>query len=217
MPAYAMSLKNFFILSLTLHLGVVMFLNFQKKQEEVQTLTTFELSLGTPQKLGTPGVPKKVLKKQVVASGPALKTRPQLKSEVLEEAVDITSAQTELVGNGGSPNGVAGASGNGGSPDGVDSPRARYNTELTKIINQHKHYPRMAKVLHQEGRVMVKVTLDKNGNVIDVEILQSSSYESLSKAAIDTIRKIKRFPPIPTEIGKEILSFNVPLDYKIAF
>ena len=58
------------------------------------------------------------------------------------------------------------------------------------------------------------MTLDKEGKLIGLELVETSSFESLSKAAMETIRKVGKFPPIPLELGKDELTFNVPIDYK---
>ena len=215
MTSHFRSMKSILSFSITAHIAVLFFIGISAGQKETfKSSPTFNLAFGTPKKFGTPGVAKQVLKKDVVTKGPALKSKSAVSPES-QEIVAAPQAATGPIGNGGSPDGVGNSNGNGGSPDGVNSPQARYNSLLSSIINKHKHYPRMAKALHHEGRVVVQVTLDKEGNLINIEILEKASFETLTKAAMETIRNVGKFPPLPVELGKEQLTFKVPVDYKI--
>ena len=52
-----------------------------------------------------------------------------------------------------------------------------------------------------EGLVMLKVLVDENGRVDDLEVLQSSGYAILDKAALSSVRKWMFVPG--TEGGKK--------------
>lgn len=215
MPSHFKSLKMILIFSFSAHIAGLVFIGLSTdRQEMVKTSQPFALSFGAPKKFGTLGIAKQVLKKEIITKAPALKSTSSAPS-VNQEVAAIPAAVTGPIGNGGSPDGLGNSNGNGGSPDGVNTPQARYNTLLSSIINKHKHYPRMARALHQEGRVLIQVTLDKDGNLLNLEIIEKASFDTLTKAAVETIRNVGKFPPLPSELGKDVLTFKVPVDYKI--
>jgi TonB family protein len=209
------SLKMILVFSFSAHVAGIVFIGLSTdRQAVVKTSQPFALSFGAPKKLGTAGVAKQVLKKEVITQAPAHKSKSSAPSVPLKVA-EVPATVAGPIGNGGSLDGVANSNGNGGSPDGVNTPQARYNTLLSSIINKHKHYPRMARALHHEGRVLIEVTLDKDGNLINLEIIEKASFDTLTKAAVQTIRNVGKFPPLPKELGKDVLTFKVPVDYKI--
>nr|MDH4468910.1 energy transducer TonB [Bacteriovoracaceae bacterium] len=59
------------------------------------------------------------------------------------------------------------------------------------------------------------ISLDKEGHILNLEIEKSSIYPSLNTAALDCVKKIDFFPPIPLELGVDKLTFSIPIEYKI--
>lgn len=60
--------------------------------------------------------------------------------------------------------------------------------------NQPPEYPRLAKQMHQEGMVMLRVEIDQKGIPVKVEVKQSSGYKLLDQAALKAVRRW-RFQP----------------------
>ena len=82
-----------------------------------------------------------------------------------------------------------------------------------KAIAEHVVYPETAKINKLEGKVLVKVLIDENGNVTSTEILESLSSEC-DKAAVDAIKKVKFNPAIKD--GKKIKSeVVIPIHFKL--
>lgn len=67
--------------------------------------------------------------------------------------------------------------------------------------NDSPRYPLRARRMGYEGLVMLKVLVDENGRVNDLEVLQSSGYAILDKAALSSVRKWMFVPG--TEGGKK--------------
>lgn len=67
--------------------------------------------------------------------------------------------------------------------------------------NTSPRYPQRARRMGYEGLVMLKVLVDENGRVDDLEILKSSGYAVLDRAAISSV-KTWLFEP-GTEAGKK--------------
>jgi protein TonB len=72
-------------------------------------------------------------------------------------------------------------------------------------------YPRIARKMGWEGRVIVSFVVDKDGRIQDVHIVESSGFTALDKNAIATIKKAAPFP-CPT-VRAELV---VPVVYRLA-
>lgn len=86
---------------------------------------------------------------------------------------------------------------------------------IPKIIEQSPVvYPSVARVMALEGRVILKVNISDKGTVTDTEIIKSSGYEILDKAAVNSVIKW-RF--IPAQINGKAIASNivVPIKFQI--
>jgi protein TonB len=64
-------------------------------------------------------------------------------------------------------------------------------------------YPMMAKKLGREGKVVLKLTIDENGNLLDVEVIDKAGY-GFAEAAVEAVKK-STFLPAKKD-GKPIAS-----------
>jgi protein TonB len=95
------------------------------------------------------------------------------------------------------------------------SPEDRYLYEIKKLLERRKTYPAMAQKMGHTGRVLMRFTLAKDGSVIESEVVEKASYETLNKAADALVRSISKEKPFPHEIRKTTWSITVPIDYAI--
>jgi TonB family protein len=93
--------------------------------------------------------------------------------------------------------------------------KQKYFNEISHQIHKHKFYPRRAYTLNQEGLVLVSLKLGKNGNILDLFLVEECPFDSLNHAALDTISGIRKFPAIPDELGLNELTLKIPVEYKI--
>jgi len=63
-----------------------------------------------------------------------------------------------------------------------------------QAIQQNLEYPEIARKAGVEGRVVVNVLIDEQGNVIDTEILKSLGNNGCDQAAIEAIKSVKWKP-----------------------
>lgn len=72
-----------------------------------------------------------------------------------------------------------------------------YQDSLVKELKRNHRYPKIAARRGIQGIVMVLISIDKEGNVIDISILESSGNASLDKGAIATVKRsnLKQFYP----------------------
>ena len=93
-------------------------------------------------------------------------------------------------------------------PDVLAEPIGGIGAILKNVV-----YPSSAKDLGIEGKVLVKTIIDKNGNVIKTEILESVN-EDCDKAAIDAINKVSFTPALMD--GKPIeAEVVIPIMFKL--
>lgn len=116
-------------------------------------------------------------------------------------------------GTGLSKAGVANGSEFGTSATGKTDVLSKYKAELRARIDQNKSYPVMSKRLGQTGTVVVAFTLLEDGNIIDVRIDTPSRYERLNVSALDAVKKVERFKPIPKEFGENKMDIKVPVKF----
>lgn len=82
------------------------------------------------------------------------------------------------------------------------------------LNNPTPAYPQYAKAKGYEGKVLLEVTVGKNGEAKDIKIRHSSGYDSLDNAAKNAVAKW-RF--IPAYIGSEPVEAKVfvPIEFKL--
>jgi protein TonB len=88
-----------------------------------------------------------------------------------------------------------------------------YKAELRAVIDQNKYYPTMSRRLGQTGTVVVAFTLLNDGHIINVRIDKPSQYERLNSSALDAVKKVERFKPIPKEVREGKMDIKVPVKF----
>jgi protein TonB len=81
-------------------------------------------------------------------------------------------------------------------------------------VEELKRYPAAARIERAEGRVMVKIVISEDGSVGEIEVVQSSGFPSLDKAAIETIRQAAPFH-LPHPLGRPQLTIKIPISYRL--
>ena len=93
--------------------------------------------------------------------------------------------------------------------------KAEFIAGLYKILNQNKHYPKMAKRRHLEGIAKIHFRLGKDGKIHNVFVGKSCGHKMLDKAALKLITKIGTYKPIPDNVSMAALDLNIPITYSI--
>lgn len=116
-------------------------------------------------------------------------------------------------GTGLSKAGVANGSEFGTSATGKTDILSKYKAELRARIEQNKAYPAMSKRLGQTGTVVIAFTLLEDGRITDAKIETPSRYERLNDSALEAVKKVVKFKPIPKEAGENKMDFKVPVKF----
>jgi protein TonB len=105
-----------------------------------------------------------------------------------------------------------------GSPDfllGQTKTRDTYFNRLARHISQFRLYPASSRSRNEQGRVVMRVTVARDGHLLDVKVEKSSGYPTIDAAEIETIRKASPFPPLPPDIPGERVVFILPITYEL--
>ena len=93
--------------------------------------------------------------------------------------------------------------------------RLSYAQQLKAFIEDNKFYPRTAVRLKQTGVVKIRLEINEDGLFQNIQLVQASPHKNLNQAALELLKKLKRFKPLP----KELLTtkgFVVPIAYQIS-
>lgn len=93
--------------------------------------------------------------------------------------------------------------------------RQFYVSDSIKKIRTKTRYPQRALDRNQAGNVRVAIVVDRNGNLIDSNIIESSQYELLNKEALEAIKRSSPFPALPDSITGTRFEFTVPMRWAL--
>lgn len=84
-------------------------------------------------------------------------------------------------------------------------------------LNKFKKYPKNSLVNEEEGKVVLRVEIDKNGNVLSLKMRKSSKFESLNNEALKLFKDASPLPKPPIDLmkGKSSIILNMPIEYDI--
>ncbi|MDP2374716.1 energy transducer TonB [Reyranella sp.] len=99
----------------------------------------------------------------------------------------------------------------------IGKSRARntYLDQVARHTSRYRFYPRISADNKQEGRVVTRVTIGRDGRLIDVRIGKSSGWPAIDAAELETIRRSAPFPPVPTDMPGDPLILNLPINYEL--
>lgn len=129
------------------------------------------------------------------------------KDETSEEPL---SAETSGVGR---PGDYAGAGGGSALGNVLADIKTIYKTELRSRIEENKFYPMLARRMGQTGTVVVAFTLLKDGSITDLKIADSSGNPGLDTAALEAVKKVRKFKEIPSELKEVSMDLSVPIKF----
>lgn len=93
--------------------------------------------------------------------------------------------------------------------------RNAYLDLVARHTARHRFYPRISADNKQEGRVVTRVTIARDGRLIDVRLDKSSGWPAIDAAELETIRKSAPFPPVPSDMPGDPLILILPIHYDL--
>ena len=89
--------------------------------------------------------------------------------------------------------------------------------EATGNVRQNLHYPQDSLQSGEEGDILVKVRLRRDGTVVRAEMQQRSPYSQLNREALEVFSRIGRFAPLPSDYqpNNPEVDLSMPINFKL--
>jgi periplasmic protein TonB len=93
---------------------------------------------------------------------------------------------------------------------------SRYEQLISLWIQKFKLYPEQARLQSMQGETVVRIRIDRRGNIRYYALERSTGYEVLDRAAIDMMRRANPVPAVPNEYPPgELLEFLIPVNFQL--
>ena len=92
---------------------------------------------------------------------------------------------------------------------------ADYFDTIRAWLEKHKTYPRRARIKGMEGEVIISFTYNRDGQILSKQMLKSSGYDILDRAALSTLHAANPLPAIPDSLNKNQVTLNVPFGFNL--
>lgn len=135
----------------------------KKQAEPVKELTPVEIS----QEIAAPSPPPEVM--QVA---PSADVKPTVTAPISPPPQPIEASRPT-----------------GPSDGDIEAARNAYRNNVSRELRRNQRYPKIAETRGIEGDVKLEISINNEGNVIDVQIAESSGNDSLDRAALDAVRR----------------------------
>jgi protein TonB len=183
--------------------------------EEVQAHPPQQTAEARPETVETVEGPATTAKAQ---AKPAKSSKTVLaKSDAAETAARTTTTGEHLAALPKTKAGDGGSAEGGSGTAEVDSAIRRGMTDyeflLEAWLEKHKKYPRRAKLRNWQGTALLRFTIDRDGNVLDYRIEESSGHAVLDEEVEAMIRRAAPLPPAPAAVQSARLEFAVPVRF----
>ena len=111
----------------------------------------------------------------------------------------------------------SGSGGGSGSGHGTGSGSALqgYLHQVRSLLERNKIYPPQARSRNEQGTVVVRFTISSDGSIGGVSLSSPSGQSTLDQAALETVNRVRRFPPFPGDLQRSSLTVQVPLAYRL--
>lgn len=92
-----------------------------------------------------------------------------------------------------------------------------YLAKLATWLNQHKHYPAIARRRGQEGDISVRFSINAAGELLSYQLISPSAHTSLNTAVIKMLQNASPMPTVPAELqnGKSAFDYTIPVHFKL--
>ena len=90
----------------------------------------------------------------------------------------------------------------------------QYVTQIYKLIDSKKRYPRQSLIRKEEGVVLLEIVILNTGQLKSVKSIKAK-FQRLVDSSFDAVEAAAPFPIFPKEITKKKMIIQVPVIYKI--
>ncbi len=89
---------------------------------------------------------------------------------------------------------------------------ADWGRKISAYFQQHLRYPKDRK---EKATVTVNVVLNRRGNVVSVQVAESSGDEAFDQAALAMVHRSDPVPAPPAALTEETFSFRLPVVFRV--
>jgi periplasmic protein TonB len=90
-----------------------------------------------------------------------------------------------------------------------------YRALLSAWLESHKRYPDAARQRGEEGRAVLRFTIDRSGRVLNFAVPQSTGYPDLD-ASIEVMMRGAVLPPFPANMTQPRIDVSVTIRFSLA-
>ena len=91
----------------------------------------------------------------------------------------------------------------------------RYLAALHRALQEAMQYPHSAKRRRQQGTAWIEFRVQQEGTLSGIQLRESSGYPLLDEAALETVKSLGRFEPIPDEMARNMLTLAIPISFQL--
>ena len=93
--------------------------------------------------------------------------------------------------------------------------KANYEQTVSLWIKKFQFYPDEAREKGLKGKPVVRIRIDRRGNIRSNLIETSSGYEEIDRAALDMVRRANPVPAVPDDYPQgEVFDFLIPVTFE---
>ena len=110
---------------------------------------------------------------------------------------------------------------NGGSTMGNSTAKeaelmSRYEQLISLWIEKFKKYPDEARSQNMQGETVVRIRIDRQGNILYYILEHSTGFPVLDHAAIDMVKRANPVPAVPNDYPKgDMIEFLIPVNFHL--
>ena len=206
-----------FLMSIILHLFVLLSFNnftfiFTEKLKNQITITLsaigeIERNIKKESIQKEKILPKEIPKIKKIKKKPKKKIEKKIDVKKIipqKKSIEQKKSKEEIVG--GTLKGIE-----GGTSKGIIS---QYVTQIYKLIDSKKNYPRQSLIRREEGVVLLQIIIRNDGKLMSIKSLKAK-HQRLVDSSFSAVEDARPFPPFPLEILRKKMIIEIPLIYKI--
>ena len=92
----------------------------------------------------------------------------------------------------------------------------RYEQLISLWIEKFKQYPMEARTQGLQGETVVRIRIDRKGNIRYYLLERSTGHPILDRAAIDMVRRANPVPAVPNDYPKgDLIEFLIPVNFQL--
>lgn len=94
------------------------------------------------------------------------------------------------------------------------SPQQEYLSQVMRQISNFAYIPQLPVTSPKTGNVLLKLTISRDGQLLDIQMERSSGSGSLDDGVMEAARLASPYPPLPAEITGDRRTFLLPVSFR---